>query len=284
MWLWRGPTIVGTGNLWNGVYQVQFSRFLAKDKVSSAVTKSSADIWHTRIVHADKAAIERTAKEEAVAGIEDNTKIEGKSCSSCIIGKMANGSMRLRTTLDSRPGAVVHWDVAQIIVPSLGGNRYYVTFIDEASNYVRAVPLKKKFEASKELDRHVAWVQMQTGRSVVRILIDGGREYVKAAMIPQDEGIKVDNTSRYTLEENKLAERMNRTLMNSFHSMLVHAGAPDYLWTEFLLAAANLRNAILKRRYQKIPTEILLEVRPSISCLRTFGYLTWARVPEQLRN
>lgn len=68
---------------------------------------------------------------------------------------------------------MVHFDAGEYNILSLGGSKYYVTFIDEASNYVRAGAMKKKGQSSEKLDKHIAWIERKTWRNVVRIAIDG---------------------------------------------------------------------------------------------------------------
>ena len=41
------------------------------------------------------------------------------------------------------------------------GAKYYVTFLDEATGYVSAIPIKKKNEASNELLKFVSWNERQ---------------------------------------------------------------------------------------------------------------------------
>ena len=45
-------------------------------------------------------------------------------------------------------------------------------------------------------------------------------------------------------EQNGVAERVNRTLMESVRSMLSHAGLPDSYWAEAVATAAYVRNRL----------------------------------------
>lgn len=93
---------------------------------------------------------------------------------------MTSTSMPLKIHVESRPGAVIHNDVAVMNVPSRDGARYFVTLIDEASGHVRAFLSKPKAEAAELLEGQVCWVERPSGCTVKNIVLDCGREYLKS--------------------------------------------------------------------------------------------------------
>ena len=86
-----------------------------------------------------------------------------KECEPCIAGTIVNGPMKSKTYVTDAPGTVVHSDVAEMNVLSLGSAKYFVTFIDEASGRVRVIHLKSKGDAGDHLRKYVKWVERQTG-------------------------------------------------------------------------------------------------------------------------
>lgn len=77
---------------------------------------------------------------------------------------------------------------------------------------------------------------------------------MKAAQIFGDAGVEVSVTAPYTSEENGRAERMNRTIMSSVHSMMTRTGAPEVLWAECLQTAATCETWLsgkVKRQHQQ---------------------------------
>lgn len=77
-------------------------------------------------------------------------------CSTCIQGTMTDTPMPSTTHEEVRPGEVIHTDVAAMNVPSIGGARYFVSFIDEVSGHVKALPMNSKGQASELLKRQVS--------------------------------------------------------------------------------------------------------------------------------
>ena len=56
------------------------------------------------------------------------------------------------------------------------------------------------------------------------------------------EGIARHRTVRLTLQQNGLAERMNKTLMEKVRCTMIQSDLPKGLWTETLLIACMLVN------------------------------------------
>lgn len=61
---------------------------------------------------------------------------------------MINTPMKSRTHLETRPGAVRHTDVAEMVILSVRGAKYFITSIEEASGQVTTCHMKSKGEAA----------------------------------------------------------------------------------------------------------------------------------------
>lgn len=67
-------------------------------------------------------------------------------------------------------------------------------------------------------------------------LSDEFKEYLKL------KGIYHELMVPYSPQQNGVAERINRTLMESARSMMSHAKLPDKYWAEAIATAAYLKN------------------------------------------
>lgn len=245
------------------------------------------DLWHYRLAHADKRAVKRLAEEKIVEGIDlkrNNGGVDVPNCSPCMAGKTASGSMKGRTRLSKVPGERIHTDVCPVNVTSEGGANYIVSFVDEASGYVEAVPVARKGEAAPQLKKFVSWMERQTGRLIKSVTVDGGGEYEKALVPLSNGGIEVYESAPYTSEENGRAERMNRTLMNCIRASLRHSGLPDKYWAECLGSVVDARNHVPKAGCKVAPIELVKGTRASVIHLRVFGALAWTRVSDKVRK
>jgi transposase InsO family protein len=97
---------------------------------------------------------------------------------------------------------------------SLGGQKYSVTLYDQFTGYGEVFLLKKKSETNVVLRHAIYRWQRQTQRKVLCILTDRGKEYegnFKRFLLR--EGIVHQRSAAYTPEQNGVAERYNRTLI-----------------------------------------------------------------------
>lgn len=150
---------------------------------------------------------------------------------------MTNTPMRARTSISKVPGAVIHTNLAEINVRSLGGAKFFVTFIDEATNYFREMHLKRKGDAAYQLKRYVRWSERQTETRVKRIVLNGGKKYLTDAETLESEGIEINKSAAFSPQENDRAERMNRAVKNAMRAMSITCGAPVTYWAECVYEA-----------------------------------------------
>ena len=61
-------------------------------------------------------------------------------------------------------------------------------------------------------------------------------------------GIHQELTVPYSPQQNGVAERMNRILMESARSMMAHAGLPEKYWAEAVECAAYIRNQLPSKK------------------------------------
>ena len=99
---------------------------------------------------------------------------------------------------------------------------FFVTSVDEYSHYCIVFLLKNKSEVAIKFEEFVAWAETQTGKRVKLFRCDNGGEYTSGAMskLCVDRGIVQKFTLPYTPQLNGVAERMNRTLVESARCMM----------------------------------------------------------------
>eukprot|EP00253_Pinus_taeda_P018118 PITA_18118 len=122
---------------------------------------------------------------------------------------------------------LVHSDVfGPVKVPSLGKFVYYVSFIDDLSRNTWIYFLKMKSEVFDRLKEFKALVENQTEkkRKVLRTDNDGEFCSKEFEEFSKKCGIAWQKTTPYTPEQNGVAERMNKTLIERARSMLSGAG------------------------------------------------------------
>ncbi|MCO5580873.1 hypothetical protein L7F22_034745 [Adiantum nelumboides] len=116
---------------------------------------------------------------------------------------------------------------------------------------------------------------------------DQGGEYMSGAFkdFLGKKGIKHQCTMPYTPQQNGVAERKNKSLMEMARCMLKAKSLPHKLWMEAVACAAHVLNRCPTRALKTItPYESWYDRKPSVSYLRVFGCLAYAHIPQQLRG
>lgn len=98
--------------------------------------------------------------------------------------------------------------------------------------------------------------ERQTGCKIKALRSDNGREYINKRFddFLKQHGIVRQLSVPYSPQQNGVAERANRTLVEMARSMLVHSNMPVFLWAEAVQTACYIRN--------RSPTMALIGMTP----------------------
>ena len=99
------------------------------------------------------------------------------------------------------------------------------------------------------------------------------------------EGIKHELTIPHTPQQNGVAERLNRTLVEGVRTMLADSNLPHRFWAEALSTMVYLRNRCPTKALNGVtPHEAWSGCKPDVSHLRVFGCRAYAHVPKMERQ
>ena len=164
-------------------------------------------------------------------------------CDACISGKAHESRIpKFVGSTTTREGELVHSDVwGPSQVPSVGGKRYFVTFIDDFTRAVRAVPIAAKSDVSTVFEHFLQERLTQTGSMYQRVRSDNGGEYhASFTSVCKKFGLKQEFTTPYSPWQNGVSERMNRTLVEGVRTLLVDASLPKKYWSVALMYFQSL--------------------------------------------
>ena len=127
-----------------------------------------------------------------------------------------------------------------------GGNRYFITFIDDFSKYSYVYLMKNKSDAFENLSIFLKQVDNTFDKKVKRFRTDRGNEYDTLSLnnYIQSLGVVHETTAPYSPSSNGVVERKNKTLINLTNAMLVSFGAPKYFCGEVVLTANFILNRV----------------------------------------
>ena len=126
-------------------------------------------------------------------------------------------------------------------------------------------------------------VKKLSGNQIKTLSFDNGGEYISTEFTEYltEEGIKHELTRPHTPQQNGVAERLNRTLIEGVRTMLGDSNLPQRFWSEALSTMVYIQN--------RSPTKTLREsllmkrwrgTKPDVSSLGVFRSCAYAHVPR----
>ena len=257
-------------------------------KCLSAITNSEEWLWHLRLGHLNFTSLKMLASKKMVKGMP-HIDHPDEVCESCVLSKHHRSSFAKEVNWKAkRPLELVHTDVCGPITPmSTGQNRYFLTFIDDFSRKTWIYFLKRKSEVFNCFKDFKAIVEKQSGYMIRTVRSDQGGEYTAndfEAYCTQ-QGIRHQTTPAYTPQLNGVAERKNRTILDMARSLLKAKKLPKQYWAEAVSCAVYLLNRCPTRSLQAVtPEEAWSGHKPSVTHLRVFGCVAYAKIPDARRT
>ena len=237
---------------------------------------------HRRQVHIGLKALEILRKV-----VSDALKMTWKcDWESCIKYKIARKPFNPTTSRATEPLQLVRSDICSPLGTAIGGGRYMLLLIDDATRHMDEYILKYKSEALENFKEWKALREKESGKQVKRFRTDGGSEYTskKFAEYLKSEGILKEMTTPYTPQSNGVVERANRTIMERVQCMLDDAGLSKKYWAFAVSVAVYLKNRAPTRSIGgKTPYEAWDGRKPSLQHLRVFGCFAFIHVPKEKR-
>ncbi|WJX50083.1 hypothetical protein P8452_36436 [Trifolium repens] len=182
-----------------------------------------------------------------------------ETCTTCLLGKQPRDSFKNHLPMRSNEVLnVVHSDICgPIDVLSTGGNKYFLTFVDEFSRMTWLYHIKVKSEAFDVFKKFKALVEKQSGKPIKVLRTDGGGEYTSTEF------------ENYCKEKGIIHEKQ----------------LPKRFWGEAVSTAVYILNrSPTKRLVDKVPEEVWSKVKPSVSHLKVFGSLCYKHIPDVKRK
>lgn len=245
-------------------------------------------LWHARLGHLNFEAMKLMSMKDMVVGMP-RIDHETKLCESCLVGKQTRLPFPRSTSYRATsPLELVHGDLCGPITPStLAGNTYIFVLIDDYSRYTWTFLLKSKDEAFGVFKRFKIMVEGEVGMKIRTFRTDRGGEFnsLNFNKFCEQEGIKRNLTAPYTPQQNGVVERKNRTLLDMTRSMLKAMCVPNFLWGEAIRHATFIDNRTPTRALKNTtPYEMLKKKKPSVSYLKVFGCLAFAKINTRLKK
>ena len=152
----------------------------------------------------------------------------------CALGKYVKAVFPISKNKTKSILGLIHSNIYRpMSTKALSGVDYFLTFIDDHSRKTWIYFLKTKDEVFYRFKEFKALVENMTKKKINFLRSDNGGEYVNKDFIDfcAKEGIKREWTY-YNLEQNGVAERKNRTIVEATRAMMYDQDMPKFLWAE----------------------------------------------------
>ncbi|GJU08231.1 putative ribonuclease H-like domain-containing protein [Tanacetum coccineum] len=134
--------------------------------------------------------------------------------------------------------------------------------------------LTTKDETSEILENFIKEIENLVDLKVKIIRSDNGTEFKNKVMddFCREKGIKREYSVARTPQQNGVAERRNRTLIEVARIMLADSNLPTTFWAEAVSTACYVQNRVLVvKPHNKTPYELFRGFKPALSFMRPFG-------------
>ncbi|GJT95017.1 putative ribonuclease H-like domain-containing protein [Tanacetum coccineum] len=209
----------------NNMYSVDMKNIVPKESLTCLVAKATLDesmLWHRRLGHVNFKTINKLVKENLVRGLPIKRFENDQTCVACLKGKQHKASCKSKIQNSiTQPLFMLHMDLFGLtFMSSLMNKKYYLVVTDDYSRF--------KDETSGIRMIFITEVENLVDKKVKIIRCDNGTELKNRVMSKfcEKKDIKKEFSVARTPQQNGVAERRNRTLIEAARTMLADSKLP----------------------------------------------------------
>lgn len=251
------------------------------------VTEDNTQLWHHIFGHLSFKGLRTLLYKRMVQGLPRLTA-PSKVCYDCMVGKHREIIPKKSLWRASQHLQLIHADICGPIKPESHSNkRYLINFINDYSRKTWKYFLTEKSEAFGVFKKYRAIVEKESGNPICCLRIDRGGEFtsMEFSQLCSENGIARLLTAAYTPQQNGVAERKNRTVMNMVRCMLSEKKIPKVFWPEAVNWAIHVINQsptlVVK---EKTPEEAWNGNKPCVDYFRVFRCIAYVHTLDARRS
>lgn len=174
-------------------------------------------------------------------------------CEICQFSKHVRSHFPIQSYKASRPFSLIHSDIWGLSrIKNVTGTRWFVSFIDDHTRLTWVFLMKDKFETSQIFKKFQIMIQTQFQSKIQILKSDNTRDYFNSILgeFLAKEGIVHLSSCVDTPQQNGIAKRKNRHLLDVARSLMFSTNVPQFLWGEAVLTASYLIHRMPSRVLQ----------------------------------
>ncbi|GJV91289.1 putative ribonuclease H-like domain-containing protein [Tanacetum coccineum] len=258
----------------DNMYSVDLRNVVPQGGLTCLFAKATLDesnLWHRRLGHINFKTMNKLVRGNLVRGLPSKIFENDHTCVACQKGKQHKASCKTKTVSSiSQPLQMLHMDLfGPTFVKSIMKKMYCLVVTYDFSRFSWVF-----FLATKDETSGITGIENQINHRVKIIRCDNGTEFKNKEMnqFCEMKGIKREFSVARTPQQNGVAERKNRTLIEAARTMLADSKLPTTFWAEAVNTACYVQNRVLViKPHNKTPYELFHGRTPSLSFMRPFG-------------
>ncbi|GJS35575.1 putative ribonuclease H-like domain-containing protein [Tanacetum coccineum] len=263
----------------DNMYSVDLKNIVPKRGLTCLYAKATSDeanLWHRRLGHVNFKTINKLVKGNLVRGLPSNFFEINQTCVACQKGKQHRASCKAKAVSSiCQPLQMLHMDLfGPTFVKSLMKKTYCLVVTDDFSRFTWVFFLATKDETAGILKTFITGIENLIDLKVKIIRSDNGTEFKNRIMneFCEMKGIRREYSVARTPQQNGVAERKNRTLIEAARTMLADSKLPTTFWAEAVNTACYVQNRVLVTKpHNKTPYELFLGRKLALGFMRAFG-------------
>ncbi|GJV74991.1 putative ribonuclease H-like domain-containing protein [Tanacetum coccineum] len=206
----------------NNMYSVDMKNIVPKECLTCLVVKATLDesmLWHRRLGHVNFKTINKLVKENLVRALPSKHFKNDQTCVACLKVKQQKASCKSKIQNSiTQPLFMLHMDLFGLtFMSSLMNKKYCLVVTNDYSRFTWVFFLATKNENSGILKSFITEIENLIDKKVKIIRCDNGTEFKNKVMSEfcEQKGIKREFSVARTPQQNDVAERRNRTLIEA---------------------------------------------------------------------
>ncbi|GJW51836.1 putative ribonuclease H-like domain-containing protein [Tanacetum coccineum] len=263
----------------DNMYNVDLKNVVPQGGLTCIFAKATPDeynLWHRRLRHVNFKTMNKLVRGNLVRGLPLIFFEINQTCVACQKGKQHRAACKTKTVSSiSQQLQMLNMDLfGPTFVKSLMKKIYCVVVTDDFSMFIWVFFLASKDETSEILKTFITGIKNLIDLRVKVIRCDNGTEFKNRVMnqFCEMKGIKREFSVARTPQQNGVAEKKNRTVIEAARTMLADSKLPTTFWTKAVNTACYVQNRVLViKPHNKTPYELFLGRKVALNFMRPFG-------------
>nr|GEV02875.1 hypothetical protein [Tanacetum cinerariifolium] len=236
------------------MYTIDLKNVVPHKNLTCLIAKALVDesmLWHRRLGHLNFKTMNKLVRSNLVKGLPSKSFENDHSYVACLKGKQHKASCKSKlVNLVSKPLHTLHIDLFGLTsVSSLNHKWYCLVVADDFSRFSWTFFLKSKDETSRIFRNFITKIENLKDLNVKITRSDNEGEFSNKEMdeFCSRKGIKSESSNARTPQQNGVAERRNRTLIEAARTMLADAKLHVTFWAEAVNTACYVQNRVFRK-------------------------------------